>query len=217
MCRTGSIRRSSDPTHVLQLRLQRRGTLQAGDEVFSFSNRILEEAHVYGTFVCALPRALRARPQARVVMSGLFKEAAKTPSADPTWRSVADELDQSRVDFLGRLPAGQRARLFQVSTACVYLTDPAALTPISFKAMAAGCMIIASDGGAVREVIELGRTRILSEFHGPQSLAEMLIALLANADQTRILRIAGREIAMSIHGLQTCVIRGYVKLIQSIV
>ncbi len=76
------------PDPWARFQLPRGGTLQARDDVITFSSRILEEARGYGTFVRALPKVLRARPQACVVIAGMFAGTAKTPIADPTWRSV---------------------------------------------------------------------------------------------------------------------------------
>ncbi|GJD81998.1 glycosyltransferase [Methylobacterium gregans] len=204
------------PDSQARFKLSRGGTLQDGDEVISFSSRILEEARGYGTFVRALPEVLRARPQARVVIAGMFAGTAKTPSADPTWRSVMGQLDPARVEFVGRIPAGQRTRLLQVSAVSVYLTDPAPLTPILFEAMASGCTIVASDVASVREVIEHGRTGVLGSFDRPQALADMLVAVLANADQTRAMRAAARDLTVSRYDVRGCVVPQYLNLIKGL-
>ena len=203
------------PDPRARFQLPRLGALQAGEEVISFSSRILEEARGYGTFVRALPEVLRARPQARVVISGMFEGTAKTPNADPTWRAISGKLDPSRVEFAGRLPAGQRARLFQVSAACVYLTDSSPLTPVLFEAMAAGCTIIASDVAPAREVIEHGRTGILGAFTEPRELAEMLIEVLAHPERARAIRAEARAFTVSRYDVQTCVVPQHVELILS--
>lgn len=204
------------PDPRARLALPRGGTLQAGGEVISFSSRILEDARGYGTFVRALPAVLQARPQARAVIAGMFAGTAKTPSADPTWRAVMGQIDPARVEFVGRLAAGQRARLLQVSAVSVYLTDPAPLTPILFEAMASGCLIVASDVAPVREVIEHGRTGVLGSFETPQVLADMLVAVLANADQTRAMRAAARDLIVSRYDVRKFVVPQYLNLIEGL-
>lgn len=200
-----------------QAQLARLGTLRAGDEVITFHARILEAARGYPVFMRALPQVLRARPNARVVIMGFLEGAdrgtVKGPSSDPTYRSVMGQLDQARVQFVSRPSTADRARLMQVSAAHVYLTQPSPVTGTLFEAMASGCTIVASDVAPVREFIEHGRTGVLGAFETPEALAEMLIAVLANADQTRAMRAGARDLAVDRYDVRDCVVPQYLSLI----
>ena len=58
---------------------------------------------------------------------------------------VRDQLDLSRVHFLGRVPYDQFLSVIQLSSVHVYLTYPFVLSWSLLEAMSAGCAVVASD------------------------------------------------------------------------
>jgi glycosyltransferase involved in cell wall biosynthesis len=173
-------------------------TLGQADEIITFVNRNLEPYRGYHQFMRALPKILKARPQARVVIIGgneVSYGAAPPPGPDgqaQTWREiflneVKGELDLSRVHFVGKVPYADFLRVLQVSTVHVYLTYPFVLSWSLLEAMSAGCAIVASNTAPVREAIRHGETGQLVDFFDPEALAQQVTALCAEpAERTRL-------------------------------
>ena len=188
-----------DPSAHIRLQTAQ-GMLQLGqgDEVITFVNRNLEPYRGYHQFMRALPAILQARPQARVVIIGgneVSYGAAPPPGPDgksQTWREiflseVREELDLSRVHFVGKVPYVDFLRVLQVSTVHVYLTYPFVLSWSLLEAMSAGCAIVASDTAPVREAIRHGETGQLVDFFDPRALSAQVVSLCENpADRTRL-------------------------------
>ncbi|WP_082666280.1 glycosyltransferase [Aureimonas sp. AU4] len=174
---------SPDPKTVL--RLDDGTTIRAGEETVTFVARNLEPLRGYHVFMRALPEILRRRPGARVLVVGGFGVSyGQRPPGSETWhqiflREVAGELDLSRVHFLGHLPFARYLDVLRVSRAHVYLTYPFVLSWSCLEAMAAGCVVVASDTPPVREVID-GRNGILVPFHDRGELARRVCDVLAD-------------------------------------
>ncbi len=202
---------SPDPSAVLEL--GRGGALRPGDEVVTFVNRNLEPYRGFHTFMRALPEILRRRPRARVVVvGGDGRGYGPPPRGGGTWRQamtaeVGARLDMSRVHFVGRVPRAAYLRLLQVSAAHVYLTYPFVLSWSLVEAMAAGCLVVASDTAPVREVVSHGRNGLLVDFFSPVALADATCAALADPAAHRGLREAARRTVLERYSLDACLPR----------
>ncbi|WP_152044605.1 glycosyltransferase [Aureimonas psammosilenae] len=155
------------------------------DEIVTFVARNLEPLRGYHTFMRALPELMRARPHARVVVVGGFGTSyGQRPPGNQTWHrifldEVAERIDLSRIHFLGHLPYADYLDVLRVSSAHVYLTYPFVLSWSCLEAMAAGCVMVASDTAPVREVID-AETGILVPFGAHRRIAETLIEVLSD-------------------------------------
>jgi glycosyltransferase involved in cell wall biosynthesis len=176
-------------------------TLSRKDEVITFVNRNLEPYRGYHVFMRALPALLRQRPRARVmIVGGDDVSYGAQPPRGPdgqrrTWKQiflseVADQLDLSRVHFLGRIPYGRFVMLLQLSSVHVYLTYPFVLSWSLLEAMSAGCAIVASDTVPVREAITDDDTGVLVDFFDGAGLVGEVCALLE--DPARRARLGAR-------------------------
>jgi glycosyltransferase involved in cell wall biosynthesis len=163
------------------------GTLQLTreDEIITFVNRNLEPYRGYHIFMRALPTILKERPNARVIIfggDGVSYGAA--PPAGQTWHQlyldeVKNDLDMSRVHFVGTLAYEHFIPLLQLSRVHVYLTYPFVLSWSLLEAMACGCAIVASDTAPLQEVIQT-ETGVLTPFFEPQTLSRRVIELLGD-------------------------------------
>ena len=162
--------------------------LSRSDEVITFISRNLEPYRGYHQFMRALPIILKQRPKAQVILvGGNDASYGSTPPLDPkgqrqTWRDiflneVKNELDMSRVHFVGKIPYNDFLQVLQVSTVHVYLTYPFVLSWSLLEAMSAGCAIVASDTTPVREAIAHGETGLLVDFFDHAALARDVIEL----------------------------------------
>ena len=150
-------------------RLSTGRTLRREDEVVTFVARNLEPLRGYHIFMRALPRILKERPRAQILVIGEDRTYyGASPPAGTTWKSiflneVSDRIDVNRVHFTGRLIYRDYLKALQISSAHVYLTYPFVLSWSFIEAMSCGCMLIGSDTTPVREVVN-GENGVLVPF-----------------------------------------------------
>jgi len=185
-----------DPDAVLRLPSGRE--LRRSDEVVTFVARNLEPLRGYHSFMRALPRIMAARPQAQVVViGGDGVSYGASPQRGTTWKSlffneVADDVDQERIHFTGRLLYADYLSALQVSSAHVYLTYPFVLSWSLLEALSAGCLVIGSDTAPVREVLN-DENGLLVPFFDIEQLAERVIESLTFPRRFRSVRAQARH------------------------
>jgi glycosyltransferase involved in cell wall biosynthesis len=172
--------------------------LRRSDEILTFVARNLEPLRGYHIFMRALPRIMAARPRAEVlIIGGDGTSYGRAPPVGTTWKSkfleeVTDQIDLTRVHFTGALPYRDYLRALQVSSAHIYLTYPFVLSWSLIEAMSAGCFVIASDTGPVREVIN-GGNGVLVPFFETDELADRVIEALAHPRRFHAMRVEARR------------------------
>jgi glycosyltransferase involved in cell wall biosynthesis len=192
-----------------------------GDEVITFVNRNLEPYRGFHMFIRALPEILRQRPHARaVIVGGSEVSYGKRPPNGQSWRAtlvreVADQLDVSRVHFVGKVPYSTYLQLLRVSAAHVYLSYPFVLSWSMLEAMASECLVIGSRTEPVMEALEHERNGLLVDFFSPAEIAATVIRALEEPEKYRELRRAARETIIQQYDLRQCLPR-YLSLISTV-
>ena len=157
-------------------RLSSGRSVRREDEVVTFVARNLEPLRGYHIFMRSLPKILRERPRAQILVIGEDRTYyGASPPAGKTWKSiflneVRDRIDSKRVHFTGRLAYRDYLKALQVSSAHVYLTYPFVLSWSCIEALSCGCVVIGSDTTPVREVIN-GENGVLVPFFDHEQLA----------------------------------------------
>jgi len=183
-------------------------TLSRNDEIITFISRRLEPYRGYHIFMRALPELLRRRPNARVLIVGDDAVGYGAPPPNGTWKGVflnevIQQLDMSRVHFLGHVPYELLIPLLQLSRVHVYLTYPFVLSWSLLEAMSAGCTIVASDTRPLHEAIRHDETGRLVNFFDPKALTEEVCYLLDNPEKRATLGANARAFAQATYDLKT--------------
>ena len=174
-------------------------SLGRDDELVTFVNRNLEPARGWHVFARSLKYLLKARPKAHVaIVGGSDVSYGARPDTGKSWREVIweevrDEVDQSRVHFLGRIPYPVFIGLLQASSCHVYLTVPFVLSWSMLEAMSVGAVVVGSDTTPVSEVIKDGENGVLTPFLDPKLLAERVAEVLARQNHYQRIRDAARQ------------------------
>jgi len=172
--------------------------LRRSDEIVTFAARNLEPTRGYHCFMRALPRIMKERPNAEIIIiGGDGTSYGPSPPKGATWKSrylkeVADRIDLRRIHFTGPLPYTDYVKALQVSSAHVYLTVPFVLSWSLLEAMSAGCLVIGSDTPPVREVIS-SNNGIVVPFFDTECLAQRVIEALAFSHRLDPLRAQARR------------------------
>jgi glycosyltransferase involved in cell wall biosynthesis len=202
------------PNPQARLMLPNGREVGSSDEIVTFVVRNLEPLRGYHVFMRALPEILRRRPNAQIVIIGRDGLSyGLPPPAGKTWKSifleeVRDQLDLSRVHFMGGVPYQTFISALQVSSAHVYLTYPFVLSWSVLEAMSAGCLVIGSDTQPVREVISSGENGLLVPFFAADELAGHVIEALQEPAKFSSMRQAARHFVIEHYDAeQVCIPR----------
>jgi PEP-CTERM/exosortase A-associated glycosyltransferase len=140
----------------------------------------------------ALPEMLSVNPDIRVMLVGGGPQEKEL-------KTIAAQLGlEDKVIFIGRVPHEQVQRYYNLIDILVYprlrmrLTD--LVTPLKpLEAMAQGRLVMASDVGGHRELIQDKKTGVLFVAGDPAALASEVLNLLSSPDLWPGLRMAARS------------------------
>jgi len=169
------------------------------DEVVTYVTRNFEPLRGCHIFFRSLPRILKERPNAEIILvGGDAVSYGAHPPPGKTWKSiffdeVKTRLDTNRVHFTGILPYAEYLKVLQISSAHIYLTYPFVTSWSLMEAMSAGCVVIGSDTSPVREVIEDGQNGYLVPFFDIDLLSERVIQVLRDRRHLEHVRINARR------------------------
>lgn len=132
-------------------------TFRPGDEVLSYVARNLEPVRGFQVLMRALPDVLRMRPNAHaIVVGGDDISYGHRPPGGGTWRDhllaeVGDQLDMSRVHFVGKVPYQAYLQLLSISRVHAYWTTPFVLSWSLLEAALSGLPTVGSRTPPVQE------------------------------------------------------------------
>lgn len=199
------------PNPNVQITLNQQLTLTKNDEVITFVNRNLEPYRGCHTFFRALPKILKERPNAQIlIVGGNGVSYGQAPKGGGSWRDIfvsevrtkISDADWKRVHFLGSLPYDQFIGVLQLSTVHIYLTYPFVLSWSLMEAMSAGCAIVASNTQPLHELIQHDQNGRLVDFFRSEDLANEVIALLNDPDARKRLGLAARKTILEKYDLK---------------
>ena len=155
------------------------------DEIITYVARNLEKTRGFHTLMRSLPRILKERPNARVLIVGGNDTSYGGKSKHPGGlraemeAEIGNDVDWDRVHFFGQVPYSEYQRLIQVSSCHIYLTMPFVLSWSLLESMSMGATIVASDVDPVREAITHGETGLLVDFFDHDALAQQVIDVVS--------------------------------------
>jgi glycosyltransferase involved in cell wall biosynthesis len=196
--------------------------ITAGDEVVTYVARNLEPYRGFPTFMRSLPAVFAARPRARVLVVGgddVSYGACLTGSETYRQRLLAElgnDIDASRVHFLGRVPYATYLRILQVSRVHVYLTYPFVLSWSMLEAMSAGCLVVGSRTAPVEEVIRDRVNGLLVDFFSPGEVAARVIEALEDPKAHEPIRRRARETIVEEYDLHAVCLPAQLRMISTV-
>ncbi len=187
--------------------------------MITFVSRNLEPYRGFHIFMRALPKLLRERPNAHVIIIGDDFVSYGKPSLHGSYRKqmldeLEGQLDLNRIHFLGPVPYQQYLQILQLSTAHVYLTYPFVLSWSMLEAMAAGCLVIGSRTAPVQEIIEDGKNGLLVDFFAADEIVDAVHRVCDHFDQLAQLRLTARQTVIDRFDLHRVCLPQQLKLLQ---
>ena len=212
------------PNPKVKLGLGRLGRdLTKDDEVITYVARNLERTRGFHTLMRALPKILRERPTARILIVGgsdvSYGGKSKTPGGlrAEMEAEVGDSVDWQRVHFLGQIPYPDYQKMVQLGRVHIYLTMPFVLSWSLLESMSMGATIVAADVEPVREAITHGETGLLVDFFDPEALADQVIEVLARPKDFTHIGKAAREHVVETYDFLTKCLPEHIRQINALV
>ena len=197
-------------------------TLKSGDEVLTFVSRNLEPYRGYHTVMRSLPKILRERKNAQVVLVGGDGLSYGTPApGGKSWKEtildeVKNQIDMDRVHFVGFIEHARFVSLLQISRAHAYLSYPFVLSWSMIEAMSAGALVVGSNTPPVAEVIKHGENGLLVDFFDVEGWSNTMIDALARPEHYAGLRAAARETAIKRYDLNSVCLPQMISFLESV-
>jgi glycosyltransferase involved in cell wall biosynthesis len=171
--------------------------LTCKDEVITYISRNFEPYRGFPTFMKAVEIIHARRPNCHIIAVGADEVSyGKKPPGGQTYRQLfmkQTKYDKTRLHWAGFLEYKQLLKIYQISSAHIYLTFPFVLSWSMMEAMASECLVIGSDTAPVSEVIKDGHNGLLTDFFSPEQLANRIDEVLDHKDRMAELRKNARK------------------------
>lgn len=188
-------------------------------KLITYVARNLEPYRGFHTLMRALPRILAERPDAVVSLVGGDEVSYGAPPAGGgSWRNVmmremGDQIDLSRVHFMGKVPYDQHLTLLKRSDAHVYLSYPFVASWSLREALACGCLVIGADTKTVTEFVQHKVNGLVTPTLDHEALAETVLLGLSETKLATKIRHNARDFAEKHLGMDDYIARyrGYIE------
>ena len=193
--------------------------LTKADRVITFINRNLEPSRGYHQFMRAIPQIQKLNPEVQIVIIGGDGVSYGAAPESGSWKQkyldeVRENVDLSRVHFLGKVPYNAFISAMQISSAHVYLTYPFVLSWSVLEAMSLGAPVVGSRTPPVEEIIEDGVNGRLVDFFDPEEIARVAVEV-ANAANAEI-RANARQTIVDQYDLNSICLPKQIALIENL-
>ena len=142
------------------------------------------------TVIQAMPRVWAKFPQARLLMAGA--RTAYSAQLDGMIARLPPE-QQARITQIHDFPETEKPSIMAAADIFAHPSGNESFGIVFVEAWAAGKPVIGADVGAVASLITAGRDGLLFEYGRAASLAEAILALLANPGRRQAMGAAGRQ------------------------
>jgi glycosyltransferase involved in cell wall biosynthesis len=210
------------PNPNIKIRLKNGLFLSKKIPIVTFINRNFEPLRGYHSFMRALVHLQKLNKEFHALLiggdgNGYGKKTDVGSSyKDIFFNEVKNDLDTSRVHFLGTLNFENYIKILQISSVHVYLSYPFVLSWSMLEAMSVGCPIVGSKTGPVMEVIKNRENGLLAEFFDYTSLAEITNEVLCNQELAKMLGLNARNHIKNLYDLETICLPKQVDLVHSL-
>lgn len=224
VCHDGIRTDKLKPNKKVKLGLSRLGRdLTRDDEVITYVARNLERTRGFHTMMRALPKIMKERPTARILIVGGNEVSYGGKSEIPGGlraemeKELDGKVDWQRVHFLGQVPYSEYQKLVQLGRCHIYMTMPFVLSWSLLESMSMGATVIGSDVAPVREAITHGETGLLVDFFDPEALADQVIEVLARPKDFAHLSEAARAHVVKTYDFLSVCLPEHIRQINALV
>ena len=201
------------PDPDVKIQLRDGTTLTRENKVITFVNRTFEPYRGIHKMIEAIPSVQKAIPDVKIFLIGRdtpYVSYGEHRKDKKGWLNhlreiYKDKIDWSRVYTPGKISHDNLRRLFQLTSAHVYLSYPFVLSWSLLEAMSCGALIVGSDTEPVREVIKNGQNGLLVPFQDSQRLSDILIECLDRDIDDVAIREKARLTILKRFSLRECI------------
>lgn len=186
--------------------------LDQSHEIITFINRTFEPYRGIHIFMKALLKVQERNSNAQVILVG--RDTPKVSyganrSDNQGWLSalreqLGERLDWDRIHVLDLVKHSTLRKIYQISSAHVYLTYPFVLSWSMLEAMSCGALVVGSDTAPVKEVITTGENGFLVPFEDSEALALRLLDILGRRGQFSEIKENARKHIIKNYKLDIC-------------
>jgi glycosyltransferase involved in cell wall biosynthesis len=181
--------------------------------VVSFIARSLDRLRGFDRFLAVAEAVLRARRDVLIIVAGdpIVRRGLDVAfhNKDYPAQLLAGRppVDRDRLWFLGPVSPSTVAEVLAGSDLHIAPGRPYPVARSLLEAMAAGCVVLASDTEPHREVITPGQTGLLAGGHDTEALARQALAVLADPEAARPLGTAAAALVRQRYSQDVCLPR----------
>ncbi len=194
------------PNPDVTLTLANGKQLSRKNKVVTYIARNFEPYRGFPTFMRAAEIILKERKDVDIIAVGADGVSyGKKLGSGETWRQKMlgeVKLDKNRIHFPGIVSYSNLMKLFQISSAHIYLTYPFVLSWSALESMACGVPLVASSTTPTREIVTDGENGLLADFHSPENVAKHVLYMLDNPEHAAQMQKNARKTIMDNYALK---------------